>query len=67
MYDLDELRTQRLNVTVLVDCLPNEQGTPVFELTTVHSSLQAAKFEALNSVAFELQEGPYPVIYGEVE
>lgn len=67
VYDLDELRTQRLSVTVLVDCLPDEHGTPTFELTTVYSSLQAANYEALKSVAFELQKGVFPVIYGQVQ
>ena len=66
VYDLDEMRTQRLSVTVLVDCLPDEHGTPVFELTTVHSSLQAARYDALQTVAFELHKGPYAVIYGQL-
>ena len=67
VYDLDELRTQRLSVEVLVDCVPNEQGLPVFELTTVHSSLRAARYEALRSVAFALEAGVHPVIYGAVQ
>ena len=54
---LTRCETQRLSVTVLVDCLPDEHGTPVFELTTVHSSLQAARYDALQTVAFALEKG----------
>lgn len=56
VYDLDEVRGDMKPVTVLVDCVPGEDGRPVFELTTVLNSLREAQRRALAQVVENLHE-----------
>jgi hypothetical protein len=65
VYDIHEMLDQTFEVGVLVDCLPVDEGRPVFELTTIHSDLQAAKHGALEVIAERLKQGSFPVIYGQ--
>ncbi len=65
VYDVHEMLDQTFEVGVLVDCLPDAEGKPVFELTTIHSDLQTAKHSALEVIAERLKQGTVPVIYGQ--
>lgn len=65
VYDIVEMLTETFEVRVLVDCLPDAEGRPSFELTTVHSDLQLAKSSALEVIAKRLKAGVHPVIYGQ--
>jgi hypothetical protein len=65
VYDIHEMLEETFEVGVLVDCLPDDEGRPVFELTTIHSDLQAAKHSALEVIAERLKQGTFPVIYGQ--
>lgn len=64
VYDIDEMRGERFEVRLLVDCLPDSEGKPVFELTTIYNGLQGAKSAALAVIAERLTDKGHPVIYG---
>ncbi len=64
VYDITEMLEYRFDVEILVDCLPDGNGKPMFELTTIYSGLQKAKKEALEVIQGRLKQGEYPVIYG---
>jgi hypothetical protein len=66
VYEIDEMLYEPFEVKLLVDCLPDDDGRPVFELTTVHSTLENARNRALEHLAAKLSEGAHPVIYGRV-
>lgn len=65
VFDLDEMRDEHFSVRVLVDCQPNDQGVPMFELTTVYSDLQKARTQALEVIAERLRAGEHDVYYGK--
>ena len=64
VYDIDEMLYEPFEVQLLVDCLPDADGKPVFELTTVYNGLQRARNQALTMIAERLKDKGYPVIYG---
>lgn len=68
VYDLDETRNDLRNVTVLVECLPDEDGRASFELTTVLTTLRDAEAEARDVLLANLRatlSDTIPVYLGE--
>lgn len=67
VYDLDEARGDLMEVTVLVDVTPGDDGRPAFELTAVVNGLRDAERAALDHIVENLRNqlpSTIPVYYG---
>lgn len=70
VYDLDETREETHEITLLVE-VAMDDGTPVFEVTTVLNSLREAQRTALDRIAANVREAlagtemDVPVYYGK--
>lgn len=68
VYDLDEMRGDVRTVSVLVECLPDDDGRAVFELTTVVNDLRAAEADARDVLVANLRAAlaeTVPIYLGE--